>query len=271
MNTMTQDQTTQPTTQTPPLPTVTLSNVTFHALTEQQVIEHILNELDASHGGWVVTPNLDIVRRYNLEPEFRELIKPVTLTVADGMPLIWASKVQGTPLPERVAGSNLTATLPAGAATRGHSIFLLGGDEGTAEKAATILKERHPDLKVAGTYCPPFGFEKDQSQIDIITQMLTDTKPDIIFVALGCPKQERIIEMFRHHLPNAWWLGIGISFSFICGDVKRAPKWMQKCGLEWVHRLCQEPGRLAKRYLLHDIPFAFRLLFNALRQRFSRS
>ena len=101
------------------------------------------------------------------------------------------------------------------------------------EKAGEILQTLHPDLRLAGTYCPEFGFEKRPEIVEEMKQSLRDASPDIIFVALGSPKQERVIADYRNVAPDAWWLGVGISFSFLCGEVRRAPKWMQKVGLEW--------------------------------------
>ena len=205
--------------------------------------------------------------RLHRDAEFRRLIGPATLFVADGMPLVWASRLQGTPLPERVPGSNLISILSHGAAGRGRSVFLLGGDEGTAEGAADVLLSRDPDLRIAGTLYPPMGFENDPEEMGRIRDTLADSSPDIVYVALGSPKQERLIRGIRDLLPGAWWVGVGISFSFLTADVRRAPTWMQRVGLEWVHRLAQEPGRLARRYLLHDIPFALVLFGDALCRR----
>lgn len=238
------------------LPAVVLQNVRLHAITEAQCVQHVLDEMDAGRGGMVVTPNLDHLRRYSNDLNFGALIAEAELVVADGMPLVWASRLQGTPLPERVAGSNLISTLSAGAAERGRSVYLLGGAPGTAAGAAAVLTERHPTLKVVGTYCPPIGFERDPKQMADIIQGLAAANPDIVYVGLGSPKQERLIARLRHVLPRAWWLGIGNSFSFLCGDVRRAPVWMQQWGLEWAHRLAQEPRRLFKRYLVCGLPFA---------------
>lgn len=249
------------------LPTVRIRNVRFHAISEAQCIRHILNEIDHGRGGWVVTPNLDILRRCEQEAEVGRLVGCADVVVADGMPLIWASRLQGSALPERVAGSNLIHSLTAAAAEAERSIFLLGGDPGTAEDAASVLQSRNPELVVAGHACPPVGFGADVDYMAELTTRLVEAGPDIVYVALGCPKQERLIERLRPHLPNAWWLGIGISFSFVSGDVRRAPVWMQRAGLEWIHRLCQEPRRLARRYLLEGLPFALRLLGGAVLAR----
>jgi N-acetylglucosaminyldiphosphoundecaprenol N-acetyl-beta-D-mannosaminyltransferase len=241
------------------LPVVQVHGVTVHSVTEAGAVKYILDELAAGRGGTVVTPNLDHLRRCEKDMSFRALVAEADLVVADGMPLIWASKVQGTPLPERVAGSDLISSLSAAAAEHGRSIFLLGGDPGTAEAAAKVLQQRHPRLKVVGTLCPPYGFDKKDEEMRRIESALSAARPDIVFVALGSPKQEMLVERIRRVLPAAWWLGIGNSFSFLSGQVRRAPVWMQKHGLEWIHRLLQEPKRLFKRYIVFGVPFASRM------------
>jgi N-acetylglucosaminyldiphosphoundecaprenol N-acetyl-beta-D-mannosaminyltransferase len=245
-------------------PVVELNGVKLHAVTEAQVISHILGEIKEGRGGVVVTPNLDHLRRYLHDLSFGALIAEADLVVADGMPLVWASRLQGTPLPERIPGSTLISTLSAAAGTHGRSIFLLGGDTGTADGAAAVLQQKYPSCIIAGTHFPPYGFQEDAGQMSVIIQTLSDRKPDIVYVALGSPKQEKLIARLRPVLPNAWWIGVGNSFSFLAGHVKRAPVWMQRMGLEWVHRLLQEPRRLFRRYLIVGVPFAASLLSRAL-------
>ncbi|HEX8323131.1 MAG TPA: WecB/TagA/CpsF family glycosyltransferase [Tepidisphaeraceae bacterium] len=250
-----------------PLPVVRIRGVELHAITEQQCIDHILDALTAGIGGSVVTPNLDIIRRCTRDLKFAALVSEADLVVPDGTPLIWASRLAGTPLPQRIAGSDLIRSLTAGAATAGRSIFLLGGMPGAAEGAARVLQAASPGLKVAGTYCPPLGFENNPDEMTRISRLLVETAPDIVWVALGSPKQENLINRLRDVLPRAWWLGVGISFSFLTGEVRRAPRWAQKLGMEWLHRLSQEPKRLAKRYLVDGLPFCGTLLVGAAIQR----
>jgi N-acetylglucosaminyldiphosphoundecaprenol N-acetyl-beta-D-mannosaminyltransferase len=251
------------------LPTVAVHGVDFCAISETQCVRHILDQLDAGRGGWAVTANLDHLRRLVKDDSYRRLCEPATLMVADGMPVVWASHLKGTPLPQRVAGSSLIWTLTEAAATRRRSVFLLGGEPGTANAAAEALVRRCPGLAVAGTYCPPLGFDRDPDQIERLAAAVSAATPDIVYVALGSPKQERLIGDLRGRLPRAWWLGVGISFSYVCGHVRRAPAWMRHIGVEWLYRLVQEPRRLARRYLVDGCPFAVRLLYGAAVERFT--
>lgn len=244
-----------------------LRGVWFDRVTEAQAVQHLMDHLDAGRGGWVITSNLDHLLRAGRDAEFRAMLDEADLVVADGVPLVWASRLQGTPLPERVAGSSMVWTVAEAAAKRQRSVYLLGGDPGTAESAGEILVKTYPGLRLAGTFYPPMGFENDPAQMAAMTESLRASGADFVYVGLGSPKQERLIREIRAVLPDAWWLGVGISLSFICGEVKRAPVWMQKLGLEWLHRMVQEPRRLAKRYLVDGIPFAVILLSSSLRRR----
>jgi N-acetylglucosaminyldiphosphoundecaprenol N-acetyl-beta-D-mannosaminyltransferase len=246
---------------------VRLLGIPIHRTSAADCVAHVLDELDAGRGGMLVTPNLDHLRRLVGEAEFRALYAGAQRVVADGMVLVWAARLQGTPLPERVAGSDLIWSLTRGAAGRGRSVFLLGGDEGMAERAAAVLAERCPGLSIAGHHCPPRGFEEDPRAAADLALALREARPDVIYVGLGSPKQERLIERLRGEHPGAWWLGVGISFSFVTGSVRRAPRWMQRWGLEWTHRLAQEPRRLARRYLVLGLPFALRMFASALAVR----
>lgn len=231
----------------------------FDVVTEAQTCQHILESLRLEQGGTLVTANLDYLRRCSTDKVFGHFVKNSELVVADGMPLIWASRLQRTPLPERVAGSTLCVRLAGELGREKRSLFLLGGNPGVAEEAGRILKTRFPGLVIAGTYCPEIGFEGNSESLQTIRDRIRLAKPDVVYVALGSPKTETLIELLRPDVPRAWWIGIGISLSFITGEVQRAPTWLQRSGFEWVHRLVQEPQRLGKRYLVHGIPFAARL------------
>lgn len=247
-----------------------LMGVILDAVTEDQVVDRILEDLSTGSGGWICPVNLDVLRQCAETEGLRELVQSADMVVADGMPLLWASRASGEPLPERVTGSSLLFSVAAGAAGRGASVYLLGGGPGAAEGAAAHLKELYPMLGVAGTACPPYGFERDEMQIAAIECDLHATNPDIVFVAFGFPKQDRLAVRLRQRFPRTWFISCGIGFSFASGQVKRAPPALQTLGLEWLHRLVQQPRALCHRYLIAGPPFAARLLATALIARMAR-
>lgn len=248
-------------------PRIALYGAPLTALTERECVRVILNELDAGRGGWLMTLNLDHLRRFVMDASYAATVARADMLVADGMPLIWASHLLKTPLPERITGSNLIWSLSEGAAARGCSVFLLGGRNDVAHRSAQILQASYRALKVAGVHVPPFGFEEDVVEMEALFEAVCRAQPDIIYVALGSPKEDNLIAQLRARVPRAWCIGVGISFSWAAGTLPRAPLWMQQMGLEWLHRLWHEPRRLGRRYLVDDVPFAVRLFVHAWQTR----
>jgi N-acetylglucosaminyldiphosphoundecaprenol N-acetyl-beta-D-mannosaminyltransferase len=214
-----------------------------------------------------VTANLDFLRRYHLDARLRALYAEADLRVADGMPLVWAAWLQGTPLPERIAGASLMRPLAEVASRVGRRLYLLGGDTGVAEQAASLLQREFPRLEIAGFSSPMLPTEPDADAVLPLVAALRDARAEVVLVALGSPKQEWLIQKLKAALPSCWFVGVGASFSFLVGHMSRAPLWMQKSGLEWVHRLLQEPRRLSTRYLIQGAPFGLELLARALLRR----
>jgi N-acetylglucosaminyldiphosphoundecaprenol N-acetyl-beta-D-mannosaminyltransferase len=252
---------------------VELDGTGIDRITEAEVVAVVRDALARGGGGRIVTPNVDFLRLAQTDPEVRRQFDDADLVVADGMPLIWASRLGGRPLPERVAGSSLIWSLSAGLGRDRRSIFVIGGAPAAAAttdgatRAADRLAAACPGLRVAGTLCPAYGFERDRSAYAEFSAKVVEAGPDMVFVGLGFPKQEQVISRLRPELPDAWFLGCGAAVNFVAGDVERAPRWMQRTGLEWAHRLGTEPRRLAGRYLRHDAPYALRLLARAPGQR----
>jgi len=253
------------------LNSVNIHGVSIAPITELECVQLIADEVDSGRGGWCVTVNLENLRKVIRSTSLKQLVANSSLRVADGITLVWASRLQASPLPERVCGSNLIYSLTREIASRGQSAFFLGGNPGTAQAAADLLQQTNPGLLVAGTFCPPMHFERDSRQMQYVERMLADAQPDVIYVALGFPKSEELIAQLRHSCPRAWWIGVGISFSYVVGEVKRPPVWAQNIGLETPYRLIQEPRRLAKRYLWDGPFFAINLLSNSLVRRFNHS
>jgi N-acetylglucosaminyldiphosphoundecaprenol N-acetyl-beta-D-mannosaminyltransferase len=200
----------------------------------------------------IATVNADFVVNSLHDPELRRILQEADLATADGMPLVWASRLLGGPLPGRVTGADLVPALTERAAEKGYSLYFLGAKEGIAARAAELLTQRHPGLKVAGVYSPPPAsvLEMDRS----VFERVVAAKPDILLVAFGNPKQEKWIRMYAPELHVPVCIGIGGTLDMIVGVTKRAPRWMQRTGLEWFYRLAQEPRRLLKRYI-HDFAY----------------
>lgn len=230
------------------------------------MVARIVSDAEAGQGGWLVNPNVDVLRQVSADDDIKALVADADLLVADGMPLVWASRLRGTPLPERVAGSELIWTLSRGAAAAGLGVFLLGGAPGVAERASERFAEEIPSINV-GWHCPPFGFEDDPLATEAIEDALRQAAPAVVFCGLGFPKQERLMASLHRTFPRTWFVGSGAAIGFVAGHHSRAPGWMQSAGLEWVHRLAMEPRRLFRRYVVEDMPFALRLLFSAARTR----
>jgi N-acetylglucosaminyldiphosphoundecaprenol N-acetyl-beta-D-mannosaminyltransferase len=215
---------------------------------------------------YAVTPNVDHTVKFRKSQGFRDLYAKATLVVADGVPLVWASSLLGTPLKQRINGTDLFERSCEYAAQRGYSIFLLGGSPGAAEAAASKLSLRHPDLKIAGWDCPAYGFYKSPEQNEAVQKIIRDSGAEILFVGLGAPQQEQWMCDYGPGTGAHFAIGVGVSFSFVGGLIPRAPLWMQRSSLEWLWRLGKEPRRLWRRYLLEDLPF-FGMLLRAMLKR----
>ncbi len=251
---------------------VPLGGLSVDPLTEAEVVSHVRSALSRGEGGWIVTPNVDILRHVSRDPQLRAHLREADLVVADGTPLVWAARLAGWNLPARVAGADLIWSLSRALADDGHGVFVLGGAPATdgpdgAYRAAAVLADTCPGLRIAGTLCPPFGFDADPSQLEAVCAAVIDADPDMVYVGIGFPRQEHLIRRLREALPATWFLGCGAAVNFVAGDIQRANPAMQKAGLEWLDRLAREPRRLARRYLREDAPFAAALLARSLHHR----
>jgi len=228
-----------------------------------------ISRLRAAIGGHklfqVSTINLDFMVRAQSDPQIRRIFQHSDLNVADGTPVVWLGRLLGTRVPERVAGADLVPALMGVAAEVGARVFLLGGEGGVAEAAAAQLVAQHPTLVIAGTHEPPRASIEDMNHAEALA-LIDEAKPDILLVALGHPKQERWIELHREHLPVSVAIGVGCVLDLIAGRSRRAPRWMQRIGLEWMYRLVQEPRRLVGRYLT-DAVWLIPIVVSAMRER----
>lgn len=227
-------------------------NTEIDNLTMGEALKEIDGLIQQNKNSYVVTPNVDHIVQLEHDKELRAIYKDADLILTDGKPLVWISRWYKTPIKEKVSGSDLFPKLCGLAAEKKYKMYFLGAAEGVASKAAWNLMRRFPGLQVAGTYSPPLGFEKDKEELEKIKKEIQACKPDILIVALGCPKQEKFIFNNHESLGVPLSLGLGASLDFEAGNIKRAPKWMADHGLEWLFRITQDPRRMAKRYLVDD-------------------
>jgi N-acetylglucosaminyldiphosphoundecaprenol N-acetyl-beta-D-mannosaminyltransferase len=218
----------------------------------ERIVGHARSKGRASY---VATANAQHIVLLNKNARFREVYSRADLVVADGMSLLFAARLYRRSLQQRVAGVDIFEMLCGMAAEQGLQVFLLGGRPGSAQLAGVVLRARYPGLRLA-TYCPEFGFELTQEGLEGTANAIRSVKPDLLFVALGAPKQEFWI--YEHGLALAVpvSMGVGGSFELIAGVLPRAPEWLQQTGLEWLYRLCLEPRRMWRRYLIGNAEFA---------------
>jgi N-acetylglucosaminyldiphosphoundecaprenol N-acetyl-beta-D-mannosaminyltransferase len=205
----------------------------------------------------IVTVNLDFLRLSTRDRSFQELINTADLVVPDGMPLVWASRLLNNALPHRVPGVDLVVECARVAAQYNYSIFLLGAGPGVADDAAKSLRQRFPQLRIAGIYSPSTINEAEDA---VTLERIRQASPDMLFVAFGAPRQDYWIRKYMHILNVPVCMGVGGTFDMLSGRVSRAPQWMQSGGVEWFHRFYLEPGRLWKRYFIQDLPVFLHLM-----------
>jgi N-acetylglucosaminyldiphosphoundecaprenol N-acetyl-beta-D-mannosaminyltransferase len=231
--------------------------VPFHDITMDETIARLAAIIKDRTPVYWATANLDFALQASKDVELQRILVEADLVLCDGTPLVWASRALGAPLRERVAGSDLVPRIAAEAAARGWKLFLLGGGEEALPLALSKLRERHPGLQVDG-YSPPFA-KLLEMDFEAISDKLSAARPDVLFVAFGCPKQEKWIYMHYRRLGVPMSVGVGATVDFLAGKFRRAPRWMQVVGAEWIFRLSQEPRRLFNRYLF-DLLFFVRAL-----------
>lgn len=249
---------------------VELDGVRLHAVHSLPVAEFLVANAHQDGGGLLATPNLDFLRRAWRSRRFRALLARMDVRVADGMPLIWASRLGGRPLPVRVAGVDLAAETCALAGRSGVGVLLLGGSAGSAEAAGRALLARHPQARIAFHDPGRLPRRPDLASSLALVRRIRNSRASIVLVGLGSPKQEELMLVLHRALPRVWFLGVGNTFSFIGAGTPRAHPVLRRLGLEWLHRLATEPRRLASRYLIQGLPYALRLLALAIGERLSR-
>lgn len=211
--------------------------------------------------GVLVTPNVDDIMKHHKDKVFHNYASMAEFSVCDSKIVKLSARFLGTPIKEAIPGSSFFPRFCEYHKNDNVKIFLLGAKEGVGEIAKIMINKRIGRDIIVDTYSPPFGFEKNQKELDKIIELLKNTKANVVLVGLGNPKQTKLIYSIKDRLPNIdLWLALGATIDFEAGNIKRAPKIVQNLALEWLYRLCKEPRRLYKRYLIEDMPFFFLLL-----------
>ncbi len=233
-----------------------LGPLSIDPVTRDDALRAVEDLVRRGEGGAVFTPNVDHIMIADENPRMQEAYSRANLSLADGMPVLWASWLLGEPLPEKVSGSDFVPLLLERAAERDWRVYFLGGAPGVAALARDKLLERFPRLQVVGVDTSRIDADDPPDQWRPLVERIRATRPDLVFVALGAPKQEIWINTVREELRPAVLLAVGGSLDFVAGTIPRAPEWMSRSGLEWVFRLSREPRRLWRRYLVRDPKFA---------------
>lgn len=248
---------------------VRLGSIYAHALTSREALGEVAELIAAGEGGYIVTPNVDHVVQAEHSEALRAAYAEASLSLVDGQPLLWLSKLMGEPLPEKISGSDFVPELIRLAAHEHWRVFFLGAAEGVGAKAAEVFRRQYPGVQIK-THSPTFGFDGDPAESTNVLHMVREAEPQILVLALGCPKQELLMHRWRRELGAAVAIGAGATLDFVAGNITRSPTWMSAAGLEWLYRLAREPGRLAHRYLVRDpeiLKIAWRTLRSARQAR----
>jgi N-acetylglucosaminyldiphosphoundecaprenol N-acetyl-beta-D-mannosaminyltransferase len=216
------------------------------------------NHIQAGRPGYVCVTGVHGVMEAQSDLEFRSILNRSFINTPDGMPTVWVGRLQGHSTMARVFGPDYMLRMCELSLTRGYRHFFYGGNTGVAEELARNLSSRYPGLQIAGTYTPPFR-QLNASEESELIKVIDDSRPHIFWVGLSTPKQERFMAKYTNRLNVPLMVGVGAAFDFHTGRIADAPKWMKNSGLQWLHRLIQEPRRLGKRYMVNNPKFIWKI------------
>ena len=230
-----------------------LLNTYVNNVNMDETVQAIEEMIASEKRSYIVAINVDVVMKIENDSYLKEITDKADMVLVDGKPLEWIAKWHNRPIKAKISGSDLVPILCERAAIKGYSIFIIGGKEGIAEKAKQNLERDLPGIRIVGTYAPPFGFEKDEKELNRINEMISIAHPDLLIACFGCPKQEKWIYENYQKYDAKVSVCAGATVDFLAGNVNRAPKWMSDHGLEWFYRFLQEPKRMFKRYFIDDV------------------
>ncbi len=231
---------------------ITLMGCSIDNLSMEETLQTIEGFIHTGRPHQHVVVNVDKLVKASRDPELRQIINDCALVNVDGMPVVWASRLLGKPLKERVAGVDLFEALMRRAGDKGWRVFLLGAKEEVVSKVAATYQHKYPRLVLAGYRN---GYWNGDAEEAHVVEQIRDARPDLLFVAISSPKKEQFLGRWQAEMKIPFAMGVGGTFDVAIGHVKRAPVWMQKSGLEWFYRFLQEPRRMFRRYFIEDMAF----------------
>ena len=236
---------------------ITLMGCSIDNLTMEETLQTVEGFIHTGRPHQHVVVNVDKLVKASRDPELRRIINDCALVNVDGMPVVWASRLLGRPLKERVAGCDLFEALMRRAGEKGWRVFLLGAREDVVSKVAATYRHKYPNLVLAGYRN---GYWKGEAEEADVVEQIRAARPDLLFVAISSPKKEQFLGRWQAEMKVPFAMGVGGTFDVAIGHVKRAPLWMQKSGLEWFYRFLQEPRRMFRRYFIEDMAFIWLFL-----------
>lgn len=238
---------------------VNVLGVGISVLNLRSAVEVVAKRIRQRQKGYICVTGVHGVTEAQEDEQFRRILNRSFLCTPDGMPMVWMGRFDGFREMDRVYGPDLMLEVCARGATEKWRHFLFGGGPGVVEELKTKLEARFPGILIVGTYTPPFRALNAEEQVGL-AERLKELRPDIMWVGLSTPKQEKFMAEYLDELDVTLMVGVGAAFDFHSGRVKQAPRWMQRSGLEWFYRLCQEPGRLWRRYFRNNPLFVARVV-----------
>lgn len=232
---------------------IKLLNTYINSLSLKEILSYLDECISSQKCIHLVSLNVDQVIKIENNPEFKNAMNHADLIITDGTPLMWISRLFGTPIMEKIPGPYLAEEVLRYSVRKGYKVFFLGAAEGVASRAAHNMEIKYKGLNIAGTYSPPFGFENCEDEIIHINDLLQESQADIVIVGLSAPKQELFVYRNKEQYKIPVSLSLGAAIDFMAGNIRRAPEWVNRLGFEWLFRFFLEPRRLFKRYFLDDI------------------
>ena|ERR1700719_1523456 len=242
---------------------VSILGVKVHATDMDRALALVESALASGDKGYVCVTGVQGVMEAQVDSNLKRIINHSVLTTPDGRPTVWVGWLRGFFKMRQVTGPDMMLKLCALSAEKGYTHFFYGGNDGVAEQLKDSLKQRFPGMKVVGTYTPPFRALNAEEEADLI-KMVAETKPDFFWVGLSTPKQERFMDQYLSKLDAKLMFGVGAAFDIHTGRIKDAPYWMKLTGVQWMHRIYQDPARLWRRYLVNNPKFVYRITLELL-------